>query len=51
MRNKKQLLEKELELKIELAKINFMECGLSEQESIQYIKQTIKNCIQKDKIL
>lgn len=41
-----QLLVKELKLKIELAKIEFMKCGLSEQEAIKEVEQIVKKCIQ-----
>ncbi len=41
-----QLLVKELKLKIELAKIEFVKCGLSEHEAIKEVEQLIKKCIQ-----
>ena len=41
-----QLLVKELKLKIELAKIEFMKCGLSEHEAIKEVEQLVKKCIQ-----
>lgn len=41
-----QLLVKELKLKIELAKIEFVKCGLSEHEAIKEVEQLVKKCIQ-----
>ena len=41
-----QLLVKELKLKIELAKIEYVKCGLSEHESIKEVEQLLKKCIQ-----
>ena len=41
-----QLLVKELKLKLELAKINFVKCGLSEHEAIKEVEQLVKKCIQ-----
>lgn len=41
-----QLLVKELKLKIELAKIEFVKCGLSEHEAIKEVEQLLKKCIQ-----
>ena len=43
---KQQLLVKELKLKIELAKIEFVKCGLSEHEAIKEVEQLVKKCIQ-----
>ena len=40
--NKQQLLVKELKLKIELAKIEFMKCGLSEDEAIEQVDMVLK---------
>ena len=37
-----QLLVKELKLKIELAKIEFMKCGLSEDEAIEQVDMVLK---------
>ena len=41
-----QLLVKELKLKIELAKIEFVKGGLSEHEAIKEVEQLVKKCIQ-----
>ena len=41
-----QLLVKELKLKLELAKSNFVKCGLSEHEAIKEVEQLVKKCIQ-----
>lgn len=41
-----QLLVKELKLKIELAKIEYVKCGLSEHEAIKEVEQLLKKCIQ-----
>ncbi len=40
-----QLLVKELKLKIELAKIEFMKCGLSEDEAIEQVDMVLKAAI------
>ena len=40
--DEQQLLVKELKLKIELAKIEFMKCGLSEDEAIEQVKIVLK---------
>ena len=45
MTKEQQLLVKELKLKIELAKIEFMECGLSEDEAIEQVKIVLKAAI------
>ena len=38
-----QLLVKELKLKIELAKIEFMKCGLSEEQALAQVDLILKN--------
>jgi hypothetical protein len=40
-----QLLVKELKLKIELAKIEFMKCGLSEEQALAQVDLVMKNAI------
>ena len=40
--DEQQLLVKELKLKIELAKIEFMKCGLSEDEAIEQVDMVLK---------
>lgn len=40
-----QLLVKELKLKIELAKIEFMKCGLSEEQALAQVDLVVKNAI------
>ena len=40
-----QLLVKELKLKIELAKIEFMKCGLSEEQALAQVDLIVKNAI------
>lgn len=46
LNEEQQLLVKELKLKIELAKIEFVKCGLSEHEAIKEVEQLLKKCIQ-----
>lgn len=43
--DEQQLLVKELKLKIELAKIEFMKCGLSENEAIEQVDIVLKAAI------
>ena len=40
-----QLLVEELELKIKLAKIDFMKCGLSEEQALAQVDLIVKNAI------
>ena len=40
-----QLLVEELELKIKLAKIDFMKCGLSEEQALAQVDLVVKNAI------
>ena len=40
-----QLLVKELKLKIELAKIEFVKCGLSEEQALAQVDLIVKNAI------
>lgn len=40
-----QLLVEELELKTKLAKIDFMKCGLSEEQALAYVDLIVKNAI------
>ena len=40
-----QLLVKELKLKIEMAKIEFMKCGLSEEQALAQVDLVVKNAI------
>ena len=40
-----QLLVKELKLKIELAKIEFVKCGLSEEQALAQVDLVVKNAI------
>lgn len=42
---KQQLLVEELELKIKLAKIDFMKCGLSEEQALAQVDLVVKNAI------
>lgn len=42
-----QLLVEELELKIKLAKIDFMKCGLSEEQALAQVDLVVKNAIRK----
>ena len=42
LNNEQQLLLKELKLKIELAKIEFMKIGLSEEEAIEHVNMVLK---------
>ena len=43
--DEQQLLVKELKLKIELAKIEFMKCGLSEEQALAQVDLVVKNAI------
>ena len=43
--DEQQLLVKELKLKIELAKIEFMKCGLSEEQALAQVDLIVKNAI------
>ena len=40
-----QLLVEELELKIKLSKIDFMKCGLSEEQALAQVDLIVKNAI------
>ena len=40
-----QLLVKELKLRIELAKIEFVKCGLSEEQALAQVDLVVKNAI------
>ena len=40
-----QLLVEELELKIKLTKIDFMKCGLSEEQALAQVDLVVKNAI------
>ena len=40
-----QLLVEELELKMKLAKIDFMKCGLSEEQALAQVDLVVKNAI------
>ena len=40
-----QLLVEELELKIKLAKIDFIKCGLSEEQALAQVDLVVKNAI------
>lgn len=45
LNNEQQLLLKELKLKIELAKIEFIKCGLSEEQALAQVDLIVKNAI------